>query len=264
MQLRKSLYGLKQAGRAWYSKIDAVLLEVGFTRLVTDHCVYSLRKADLIILIALYVDDLLLLSNFLDKLNEMKRVLSRRFDMKDLGEVDYILGIQVERNRKARTLTISQREYVKKVLERYGMADCKPVATPLEHNIKLAKTDCSVLSTPSQRLQYQSAIGAVMYAMLGTRTDIAFSVCALSRFSSNPGQVHELGLKRLLRYLSGTTDYKITYSGSGNSSGNHSLLLLAIVMPIGALMKSIAILLQHMYFCFVVGRSAGNPRNSLL
>ncbi len=141
--------------------------------------------------------------------------------MKDLGETKFILGIQVERNRKERTLCINQSEYIKKVLKRYNMNDCKKIDTPLNASIKLSKQDSP--KTEKEKLcmskfPYQSAVGAIMYAMLGTRPDIAFSITALSQFSSNPGYSHWMALKHLLRYLKGTINYKIKYDGSLGSS----------------------------------------------
>jgi transposase InsO family protein len=216
-KLNKSLYGLKQASRAWYQKMDEALLKLHFSRLQADPCIYLLRKSAVILYIALYVDDLLLLCNHLDELNALKQQLSQQFEMKDLGEAHFILGIQIERDRKAHTLSITQRNYIKKVVERFDMAESKPVATPLDSSVKLTKADCP--STVAQakemeKIPYQSAVGAIMYAMLGTRPDIAFALTSLSQYSSNPGHPHWVALKRVLRYLQGTMGYKLTYGGN--------------------------------------------------
>jgi transposase InsO family protein len=213
-KLGKSLYGLKQAGRAWYEKIDEAFQCLGFTPLKSDPCIYALNRGSVVVFIALYVDDLLLISNSVSALTKLKADLTRLFSMKDLGDAEYVLGIQIERNRTSRTLSISQGEYIRNVLERFGMADCKPVATPLETSSKLTKADCPPPGSPTDaaftRL-YQSAVGAIMYAMLGTRPDIAYAVTALSQFNSNPGQPHWSAVKHVLRYLRGTIGYKLTY-----------------------------------------------------
>jgi hypothetical protein len=216
-RLHKSIYGLKQAGRAWYHKIHQTLLDLGFTALRADTCVYVQRLAAVVVITALYVDDLLLFSNSQERLEALKRDLSSRFKMTDLGEAHYVLGIQIERDRSTRSLSLSQREYVRKMLDRASLTDCRPVATPLEVSVKLTKADSPAGSTaPDQSLvrRYQSAVGAIMYAMLGTRPDIAFAVTALSQFSSNPGQTHWTAVQRLLRYLAGTVDYAVTYGPS--------------------------------------------------
>lgn len=123
--LKKSLYGLKQASRAWYHKIDAALSVLGFTALTSDHCIYIARIDQEVTFIVLYVDDLLLISNSLTRLNDVKRDLSNTFEMVDLGEAQYILGLQLTRDRTARTLSLSQAEYVRRVVERYGMNNSK-------------------------------------------------------------------------------------------------------------------------------------------
>jgi transposase InsO family protein len=228
-KLQKSLYGLKQAGRAWYEKIHLALVELGFHALHADTCIYQLRRGSLVMLIALYVDDLLLLSNSLDGLTALKQDLARRFAMKDLGEAHYVLGIQINRNRAARTLHISQQEYISKVLQRFGMTEAKAVPTPLDSSIKLTKADCPTPNAAPDFAfiqQYQSAVGAIMYAMLGTRPDIAFAVASLSQFSSNPGQSHWAAVRHVLRYLCGSAHYKLTYGPAPSLTPESSILRL--------------------------------------
>ena len=220
-QLRKSLYGLKQAGRSWNEKIDGALQGLGFKALKSDSCIYVYAKGRVLLYIALYVDDLLLASNSMPALNRLKADLARTFDMKDLGEAQYMLGIQIQRNRAARTLSLSQGEYVRHVLTRFGMWESKPVPTPLEISGKLTKADCPEVGATSDvafTRQYQSAVGAIMYAMLGTRPDIAFAVTALSQFNSNPGQPHWTAVKHVMRYLRGTVNYQLTYGPSDKAA----------------------------------------------
>ena len=220
-KLQRTLYGLKQAGRSWNQKIDDTLQELGFTVLKSDSCLYVYGKISVVIFIALYVDDLLLASTSKPALTRLKADLVRKFSMKDLGEAQYMLGLQIQRNRTARTLSISQGEYVRHILARFGMWDSKPVHTPLEISAKLTKADCpGTDATPDVAFTrlYQSAVGAIMYAMLGTRPDIAFAVTALSQFNSNPGQAHWIAVKHVMRYLRGTVDYQLTYGASGTTA----------------------------------------------
>jgi hypothetical protein len=220
-KLKKSLYGLKQAGRAWYQKIDDALFKLGFTRLDTDHCVYQLTRDGLRLWIALYVDDLLIFSNQLEQLKDFKSQFSKLFDMKDLGEAHFALGIEIIRDRAQRTLFISQRRYIDNLLRRYGMDDCKPISTPMEVKPKLTRLQCPQSGEEAasvRNLPYQSAVGAMMYAMLGTRPDIAFAIARLSQFSSNYGITHWSALKRVMRYLAGTRDLCISYRGASAST----------------------------------------------
>jgi len=224
--LKKSIYGLKQAGRAWYHKIHAALVTLQFSPLVSDTCVYVRRTDGHVIFVALYVDDLLLVTDSLPSLAALKRDLSSRFEMADLGEVQYILGLQVTRDRLRRTLTLSQAEYVRRLLERYGMLNSRPTDTPIATGMRLSQDDCPtvpVMPAPSmQGHSYAAVVGALMYAMLGTRPDLAFAVASLSRFTSNPGEPHMQTLKRVLRYLHGTVNHQLAYDGREGDKGRPS------------------------------------------
>jgi hypothetical protein len=138
-RLNKSLYGLKQSGRAWYSVIDAFLISLKFKRNDADHGVYSRYTNNSIIYITLYVDDLIIIGNSMPAVNQIKLELSSKFKMKDLGELHYILGIQVTRNRKQGTTTLSQHKYIEDILARYNMTNAKPVGAPLDTSVKLTK-----------------------------------------------------------------------------------------------------------------------------
>jgi transposase InsO family protein len=141
-KLRKSLYGLKQAGRAWFEKINTALLRMAFTALDSDHCVYVRHQGEDVLYIVLYVDDLLLIGSLLAEVKQLKKDLSARFEMTDLGEAQYVLGLQITRNRRARTLSLSQSDYIRRLLERYGMSDCNNAPTPLPTGLRLSKKDC--------------------------------------------------------------------------------------------------------------------------
>jgi hypothetical protein len=213
-KLSKILYGLKQAGRTWNIKIDVALKRLDFTPLDADQCVY-VRRQDAITIIALYVDDLLITSSSLAVLIELKQQLTARFEMEDLGEASFILGIDIRRDRANRTVSIGQSAYITALLERHGMSDCKPVSTPMDRDSKntLVQQHAEHKATDSEARDYQTIIGGVMFAAICTRPDIAFAVTTLAQFASNPAPVHAQAVRRVLRYLSGTVDRRITYRG---------------------------------------------------
>jgi hypothetical protein len=216
-KLNKAIYGLKQAPRAWYQKINAYLLKSGFSRTNTDHSVYILNSKESKVIISIYVDDLLLLSNNLSKLEEVKRELANAFDMKDLGQVHYLLGIQITRNRQTRTTQLSQTKYLQGILERFSMQDCKPLSTPQDVNSKLSKAMEPLTKEEVEsmvKIPYQSAVGSLMYAMVATRPDIAVAVGVVSQFMNNPGQQHWTAVKRIFRYLKGSMDFCLELSGN--------------------------------------------------
>jgi transposase InsO family protein len=217
-KLQKALYGLKQAGRAWNEKMVDALLRLHFTPLDSDSCVFVHRGDGYVMFIALYVDDLLIFSSSLPRLLHLKSKLSQLFEMTDMGEAHYILGLKITRNRSVRQLCLSQQEYVRRVVERYGLTNCNPASIPLTTGTTLSKADCPITqpATPVtiNGHTYASVVGALMYAMLGTRPDLAYSVGCLSRFNSNPGAAHVAALKHVLRYLAGTTDYCLVYGSN--------------------------------------------------
>ena len=120
-QLKKSIYGLKQASRQWYLKFDQVIRQIGFKENKVDNCVYAKFRGSKFIFLILYVDDILLASSDKNLLLETKSFLSSKFDMKDLGEADYVLGIEIHQDRSKGILGLSQKANVEKVLKKYNM-----------------------------------------------------------------------------------------------------------------------------------------------
>ncbi|KAJ9557953.1 hypothetical protein OSB04_012567 [Centaurea solstitialis] len=207
-KLVKSLYGLKQAPKQWHQKFDDVVLSNGFALNQADKCVYS--KFDTSgkgVIICLYVDDMLIFGTDQDQVDKTKEFLSSKFDMKDMGEADVILGIKIIRGEHG--ITISQSHYIEKMLNKFNMKDCSPIGTPMDPTVKLVPNKGVTVN----QLEYSRAIGSLMYAMLSTRPDIAFAVGKLSRYTHNPGLVHWQAINRVFKYLKGTMDYGLTYSG---------------------------------------------------
>ncbi|KAJ9557382.1 hypothetical protein OSB04_011996 [Centaurea solstitialis] len=126
-RLNKSIYGLKQASRQWYKKFDAVMTNFGFEENKLDECIYSKTNGSNFIFLILYVDDILLATNSKNLLQSTKAFLMKSFDMKDMGEANYVFGIEIIRNRQLRTLKLSQKNYIERVLKSFGMEKCKGV-----------------------------------------------------------------------------------------------------------------------------------------
>jgi len=123
-KLKKSIYGLKQAFRQWYLKFDEVIKKSGFIENVVDNCIYIKIKGSSFIILVLYVDDILLASSDKNLFYETKGFLSSNFDMKDLGDASYVLGIEIHRDRSKGALGLSRKAYIEKVLKRYNMHKC--------------------------------------------------------------------------------------------------------------------------------------------
>eukprot|EP00794_Sanderia_malayensis_P007838 gene7838-biopygen6374 len=222
-KLEKSLYGLKQSARCWNQSIDHYLRQLGYIQSDADACIYYKSVAEdgqkpKIMIIALFVDDLILATNDTDMLAAEKLDLRNKFEMEDQGEIHYCLGMSIKRNREAKILTIDQKSYLETVLKKFQMFDCKPVATPLEAGKKFEKLPDGEESVNKQ--DYQAAIGSLIYASVATRPDLASAIGILSQFSSNPGKEHWTGVKRVLRYIKGTLEYGLEFNASNEEQCN--------------------------------------------
>ena len=211
-RMLKGLYGLKQSAQLWNRRLTSFLLKHGFRQLSTDFSILTKGGIKEGLTILIYVDDLLFVSPHMEQINWVKKLLASEFRIKDLGEAKTILNMQVTRDRKKRQLTLSQPGYTRKVLERFGMMDCHPVATPMEPGaIKVLdrvykEVKDSLVDSRADKTWYQEAIGSLMHLMVSTRPDIAYAVGRLSRYCQNPMEVHWKAAKQVFRYLKGSTE----------------------------------------------------------
>ena len=213
-RLKKSIYGLKQASGQWYLKFHSVVASYDFVENKVDQCIYCKVSGRKFIFLILYVDDILLASSDLGLLHETKRMLSMNFDIKDLGEASFVLGIEIHRNRSHGLFDLSQRAYVDRILERFNMQQCKQGIAPVCKGDKLSLSQCphsDFEKAQMKNVPYASALGSIMYAQVCTRPDIAFATRLLGRYQSNPGYDHWVAAKKVMRYLKRTKDYMLIY-----------------------------------------------------
>jgi len=182
----------------WYAKLDDFLKSQGFDNIDLDACHYLLMDDGEIIIVLVYVDDLPLVASSLAAIYKIKDALRKRFEMQDLGEAKVILGLEMRRDKALGTLKLSQGKYAGQVLEKFGIAECNPIGTPLEVGLQLVKSNES-----NDALPYSEAVGSLMYLMVGTRPDLAFAIGKLSRFVSCYGKEHWAAIKRVVRYVKG-------------------------------------------------------------
>lgn len=215
-KLHKSLYGLKQAPRCWNKKFNEFLSKHKFERSNADRCIYTAEVNEEIVYLVLYVDDGLLFANTKQTLCYILDEMEKHFEI-TVGEANYFVGIEITRDREKKQIKIGQKEYLTRVLERFGMADCKSLAVPADPYVKLSDLDGPSNKDEedeAKNFPYQEAVGSLMYAAHGTRPDIVYAVGIASRFNSNYGRLHWNGVKRILQYLRGTLDYGIIYDGT--------------------------------------------------
>nr|KAJ0199666.1 hypothetical protein LSAT_V11C600325220 [Lactuca sativa] len=171
----------------------------GFVMLGNEHKVCKLKKS-------LY-DDMLIFGTDLEEVDKTKKFLSSSFDMKDMREAEVVLGIRIRKGNNG--ISISQSHCIVKILIKFNFENCSPVSTPIDPSLKLLPNNGS----PVSQLEHSMAIGCLMYAMIGTRPDIAYVVRRLSRYTSNPSLHHWQAVSIVFKYLKGNTNYGLTYSG---------------------------------------------------
>ncbi|KAI3503921.1 hypothetical protein L1887_32413 [Cichorium endivia] len=215
-KLKKSIYGLKQASRTWYHRLDENIKKFGFSESPDEPCVYIKASGSKIIFLILYVDDILLIGKDIPTLKETKAYLSKSFQMKDLGDAAYILGIRIYRDRSQILIGLSQSSYIDKVVKHFSMENSKRGIVPMLPGTILSKTDCPSLDDEIKRMSripYASAVGSIMYAMTCTRSDVAYALSMTSRYQANPGEKHWMAVKNILKYLRRTKDMFVVYGG---------------------------------------------------
>lgn len=206
--LKKSLYGLKQSGRCWYLKLKEILLNFGLVNTVSDPCVFHMSKNNMITILTVYVDDLLLISEDPDIVQQLHSHLSESLDVKYIGKAKTCLGIEFNNNENV--ITMSQKNYITKLLEKFNMSECNGVDTPMEIGLKLTKAEKHDDTFP-----YRELIGSLNYLAVCTRPDISYSVSKLSQYLNCCDKVHWNAAKRVLKYLKKTINHGLIFNGKG-------------------------------------------------
>ena len=219
----KSLYGLKQAGREWNIEFNEQLKTHGWNPSMVDPCAYFRKTMEGLEIIVVWVDDLLLFASNKALMMKMKSELQSIFEITDLGEPTRIVGIEIDRDRTKNTITISQKQYLQMILEKEGMENANPVGMPMDPGIQLNPSERESEGSYEEygSKSFTSLIGSLMFLAVATRPNIAFTVYRLGSFMSNPNMSHWTAAKRVLRYLSGTRDYGLTYRTDKPVPGNN-------------------------------------------
>ena len=213
-RLRKSLYGLKQAGREWNRMLDSWLVDQGFVRSKADHCLYVKTEGERRAFIVIWVDDILYFGDSL-LVTSFKDDFSRDFKIDDRGQMRWFLGLEVV--QVPGRIELTQKSYVAEILRRFDMVNCHPSKIPAEAGTKLSKSECPDVDSDEYRdleetrTHYRSLVGKLLYLSVVSRPDLCFTVSNLSQFLSNPGRAHWVGAKRVMRYLKGYPDFRLIY-----------------------------------------------------
>jgi len=214
-RVKKGLYGLKQSAREWAKRLTSFLIKIGFRPLTADNNVFVKGNIRTGLTITVYVDDVKLIGSDKPAMKQVIDQLSKEFKTTNLGDIKHYLGMEIKRDRSAKTITLSQRAYIEKILDRYGYGKHgRRVKTPMTTGQRLEAFDG--IATETSRREFAAQLGSVMYAMITTRPDVAFAVSSLAQHTNNPGPKHWDALKRIFFYLRSTIEYCITFGGESN------------------------------------------------
>ncbi len=208
-RLLKGLYGVKQAGREWYIELSNTFNELDFTRSETDQCVFY-KLGDNPIIVTVSTDDMTLTARYLATINQLKRDLRLRYEIKDLDEIEWLLGVEIKRDRKARTIALSQRAYIESIITEFNLTDAAPLSIPAEPGTILGPHQSPKTAAEREEMAnvpYARGVGKLMYYYVATGPQIGFIVRILAQFMANPGRAHWEALKRVIRYLKGVKDH---------------------------------------------------------
>ncbi|CAN1335388.1 Retrovirus-related Pol polyprotein from transposon TNT 1-94 [Linum perenne] len=210
-RLKKALYGLKQAPRAWYDRLTQFLTSDGFSRGQVDTTLFIKRTKTDLLLVQIYVDDIVFGSTNKALCSEFCSAMTNSFEMSMMGQLQFFLGLQVFQCRQG--IFIHQMKYIKSLLDKFDFNNMKPASTPMATTTKL-DTDLSGISVDNTK--FRGMIGSLLY-LTSSRPDILYSVCLCARFQANPKQSHLSAVKRIFRYLKGTSSLGIWYPSSSDS-----------------------------------------------
>lgn len=210
--MANSLYGAPDAGRNWNKTFASTFTQEGYSSSIKEPCVFFKGAFPNIAIFTIWVDDCFITGGDLIEIERMQSVLTQKFKIKKLGIVSFALGIAFSWGSDHVKMT--QTAYIERIAAQYGLSEAKPISLPLQKGFKPLHSHSPSLPNEIEdmkRIPYRSAIGSLLYVALGTRPDIAYAVCALARFSHNPGRIHWSMVKNVIKYLMHTKDVGLTY-----------------------------------------------------
>eukprot|EP00873_Tetraselmis_striata_P001564 jgi/Tetstr1/421828/TSEL_012729.t1 len=211
-RLLKCLYGLRQSGRYWCKLLAMWLISVGWIQCKADPCIFILRQGEIYAAMGVYVDDMELAGNDDTWLDSFETDLRNRFVVKRQHD-PWVIGMSVSYDRPNRRITLTQTAYIKEILERFGMLDCKKSDVPMVADFckqPLTSVSESPLLDADGRSQYVRLMGCLLYVSTCTRPDITTALSILGSVQKEPRVMHMTALKKVLRYLKGTMHRGIT------------------------------------------------------
>ena len=218
LKLQKAQYGLRQSARRWYLCLRAVLLKMNFRQLFTDSCLYIKRVNGVLLIIAVYVDDVLVISSDESAIEAFKMDFGKQIRIRDYGAATKFLGLELKYDRLAKRMEISQEEYINAILKEADFESCNPGKVPM------TEADFKQLGehrkSPERAVDvefYQKFVGKIIYLVSMCRPDLAYVAGVLCARMHDPGEFHVKLLHNALRYLKGTSRKRLIYLNNSSS-----------------------------------------------
>ncbi|GJV36079.1 retrovirus-related pol polyprotein from transposon TNT 1-94 [Tanacetum coccineum] len=209
-KLKKALYGLKQAPKAWYDRLKAFLIKHEYSIGMVDNTLFNKKSKSHLIIVQIYVDDIIFGSTSQNLCDDFAKIMHDEFEMSMMCELNFFLGLQIKQMEDG--IIFNQSKYIKEMLKKFGLEDSKPTKTLMSTEIKLTKDDDA---DSVDRSKYRGTIGSLLY-LTASRPDIMFSVCLCARFQENSKTTHLEAVKRIFRYIRGTSHLGLWYpKGTG-------------------------------------------------
>jgi hypothetical protein len=208
IEVDRALYGLRDSPALWYNDWTGTLKSIGLVALKEEACIFVDAKHKVFVMF--YVDDVQVLYHRNDELHAAKIVKSMKeaYELRDMGDVAWFLGVRVIRDRAARKIWLVHDTYIEKITKRFELLDGKCPSTPLP-GIELRKYEGQA---PKRQIkEYQEKVGSVLYTAIMIRPDVAFAASILSQFLTNPGPEHLTAVNWTIKYLFGTRFLAIQY-----------------------------------------------------
>jgi hypothetical protein len=212
--LKKALYGLRQASREWNQRIDAFLKAFKLTQSPADSCVYFSDHDGQRLLIMLFVDDGLMISNSPTLMDFILNFMKDVFITKVTMDPELYVGIHLKRDRPNRIIYIDQELYINSMLQKFKFSDSHPVSTSAEPGAHLRPLNNNTDESLEPTFPYAQIIGSLQFAALTTRPDIAYAVNNAAQFKNHPSTTNCNDVRRILKYLRGTSDFRLPLGGN--------------------------------------------------
>ncbi|GKB51067.1 retrovirus-related pol polyprotein from transposon TNT 1-94 [Tanacetum coccineum] len=205
-KLKKALYCLKQASRAWYDMLSSFLISQHFSIGAVDPTLFTWKTGNDLLLLQIYVDDIIFASTNTALCNEFANLMTTKFKMSMMEPISFFLGLQI--SQSLRGIFLNQSKYASEIIKKYGLLTSDSVDTP---TVEKNKLDEDLQGTPVDVTLYRVMIGSLMY-LTSSRPDLTYAVCLCARYQAKPTEKHLNAVKRIFRYLKGNINMGLWYS----------------------------------------------------